>query len=88
MNRFGDIYYVSLKDRKAYVEHPVDMETKILYAKRRKVTVPIFRAYELEDVSSSVGLIEEEIVKWRRGELLRSTQTIPSQLNIVYEESE
>jgi hypothetical protein len=64
------------------------METKILYAKRHKSTLPKFRSYQLEDVSGSIGLIEEEIKKWQRGDLLRSTQTIPSQLNIVYEESD
>jgi hypothetical protein len=47
MNRFGDIYYINLKDRKAYIDHPIDMETKVLYAKRHKTLIPKFKAYEL-----------------------------------------
>ena len=58
MNRYGDIYYVNLKERKAYVDHPIDMETKILYSKRHKTVIPKFRAFELEDIANSVNLIE------------------------------
>jgi hypothetical protein len=84
MNRYQDIYYINLKERKAYVDHPIDMETKILYAKRHKKPLPRFKSYPLDEVAESVDLIEEEIRKWQRGELAY-TQSIPSQLNIVYE---
>ncbi len=85
MNRFGDIYYINLKDRKAYIDHPIDMETKVLYAKRHKTLIPKFKAYELQDVSGSIHLINEEINNIKKAELFRSTQSIPTQLNIVYE---
>lgn len=48
------------------MDHPVDMDTKILYAKRYKTQMPRFKSYELSDVVGTMRLIEEETVKWRR----------------------
>ena len=45
-NSNKDIYYINLKEKKAYIDHPVDMDAKILYAKRVKLLIPKFKSYE------------------------------------------
>lgn len=43
INRRGDVYYINLEERKAYVDHPVDMEIRITDALKYKKRVPVFR---------------------------------------------
>ncbi len=78
MNRKGEVYYINLEERKAYTDHPVDMEISITDALRHKKKVPQFREYSIEEVSRSPRLINQEISRYER----------EKGLNVVYEESD
>lgn len=58
INRFGEVYYINLEDRKAYADHPIDMETKITYALNKKKKIPVFQEYRIEDISRSLKLVQ------------------------------
>jgi hypothetical protein len=66
MNRKGEVYYINLEERKAYTDHPVDMEITITDALRHKKKVPAYREYSIEDVSRSPRLIQQEIGRYER----------------------
>ena len=79
-NRKKNIYYINLKERRAYVDHPIDMEYKILYAKKNSLLPPKFSSVKVEEVSMSMNLVEEEIRRFQEEE------NREVHLNIVYEE--
>lgn len=78
MNRKGDIYYVNLEQKKAYIDHPIDMEILITYALKYKKKLPVFKEFQIEEISKSPRAVKEEISSYER----------EKGLNIVYEESQ
>lgn len=75
INRKGEIYYINLEERKAYQDHPVDMEILITDALRHKKRVPVFKELAIEQISHSPRLIQQEVSRYQR----------EKGLNIVYE---
>ena len=57
INRGGEVYYINLEERKAYLDHPIDMEAKISYALKRGRRVPVFKDFSLEQVAQSMELV-------------------------------
>lgn len=78
INRRGEVYYINLEERKAYLDHPVDMEIAITDALRHRKKVPVFREFAIEEVSRSPRLVQQEIARY----------TLEKGLNVVYEESD
>lgn len=64
-NRKKNIYYINLKERRAYVDHPIDMEFKILYAKKNNFLPPKFPSVRVEEIATSMHLVEEEIRRFQ-----------------------
>ncbi len=60
-NRNGDIYYINMKEQRAYLAHPVDIQTKRKYAQKKGRPVPKFNNYPLEAIAKSMKLVQEEI---------------------------
>lgn len=78
LNRYGDVYYINLEEKKGFMDHPIDMEYKITYALRYKKKVPLFKQYTLDQISEDTRIIMREIKDFER----------QKGLNIVYEQSD
>jgi hypothetical protein len=78
-NRQGNVYYINLIEQMAYIDHPVDMHFKTLYAKNNDLPVPTFKGFRIEEVATSLDLIAAQT---------RNFRVLPqsAQLKVVYEE--
>jgi hypothetical protein len=78
INRYGQVFYINLEERKGYVDHPIDMFYKINYAMKSKQKLPTFPEYTIEQNSEDPRTILKEINNFK----------INQSLKIVYEESD
>ena len=46
LNRHGQVFYINLEDKKAFIDHPIDMEYKITYALKYHNRIPHFNEYK------------------------------------------